>query len=76
MKRQVHTSPTKQRSGLGIQNKCTHKPCDTESELRGLRESTQVTAMQKDPHKHLPSKFGPAAQGRTGNRSSNDPRDK
>ena len=30
------------------------------------RKATQVAAGQKDPHKHLPSKFQPAAQGGTG----------
>ena len=33
--------------------------------LGGWGKPTQVAATQKDTHKHLPSKFRPAAQGRT-----------
>ena len=94
----MHTSPVKQRAGLGSQNKGTqaprhtvcareadtrahkprdtecaweaetsaHKPRDSEGEPWVLRDATQVTAMQKDPHKHLPTKFLPAADGGTG----------
>ena len=45
---------------------------------QGAEGSTQRSRpRQKDPHRHLPSKFQPAARGRTGDRSlGNDPRDK
>ena len=41
------------------------QPCDAESELSRGRPSL-VAAAQKDPHKHLPSKFWAAAPGGAG----------
>jgi len=47
-----------------------HKLCNTEGELRGLREDHtslhNAKGARQDPHKHQSSKLQPAVQGRTG----------
>ena len=84
----VHTSPAKQSTGLGSQSKWAQphgtkgelrrlrqvhtSPTAKRVDLGGRRKPTQVAPMQRNPHKHLPSKFRPTAQGRT----ANDPRDR
>ena len=62
--KQGHTSPATQRVDLGHWVKCTQAPWHRVS-LGGWGKPMQVSAMQKDPHKHLPSKFQPAVQGGT-----------
>ena len=77
----MHIHPATQRAGTGDWKKSTRAPRhrDQLGELKQVHASsltqtvrlgdwgmsTQVSATQKDPHKHLPSKFRPAAQGGT-----------
>ena len=74
--------PRDAETSLGSPNKCTQahdteggprelrvkcaQPATQRMSLGGWWKPTQVTASQKDPQKHLPSKFQPAVQGRTG----------
>ena len=42
-----------------------HRSPTTQRVLRGQGKPTQVAQMQRNPHKHLLSKFSPAEQGKT-----------
>ena len=80
--KQVHTSPEMQRLAWGAETSAhkpvtqrvnlgnsesnAHNPATQRVSLGGWGKPTQVAVMQKDPQKHLPSKFRPAAQGGTG----------
>ena len=80
--KRVHTNPTTQSACPGSWKKCTQahdteggprelsqvhtSPTTQKVSLKGWGKPTQVTMRQKDAHKYLPSKFRPAAQGRTG----------
>ena len=64
--KQVHTSPVMQRVNLWDWESNAHSPAMQRVSLGGRGKPTQVAMTQKDPHKHLPSKFRPAAQGGTG----------
>ena len=63
--RQVH-KPTTQRMDFGNWESSAHSPATQRVSLGGWGLPTQVAVTQKDPHKHLSSKFLPAAQGGTG----------
>ena len=68
-----HTQ-TAQPRGRAREPKEKHKPHDIQGELRGLKElhkslcdaEGRVREARKEPHKPLPSKLPPEAQGRTG----------
>ena len=62
--KQVHISPFRQRPARGAETG-VHSPATQRVSLGGWGKPTQDAATQKDTHKHLPSKFQPATQGRT-----------
>ena len=62
--RQVGTSPKTEGGPRGPRQVCT-SPMAQRVSLGGQGKPMQITLMQRNPHKHLPSKFRTAAQGRT-----------